>query len=177
MELMIGQGPKMIFMGNRVSNVRNFEDSTLKLYFDRSKYYFQVSAIKEEEKNSLDIVILTAPNEYSPHNRVSSRNVIRKEKDDGFWKTNLGFEPDNVVLKILQCTTQLVASLETKTREIMRDHLKNCNPELKLHRANDTCCVDTLFLSIVSVRGFTNFNLYCYKSSGLDIIYLQTKGS
>ena len=59
----------------------------------------------------------------------------------------------------------------------MRDHLKSRIPELKLHRVNDTCCVDTFFSSVVSVRGFTNFNLYCYKSSGLDIIYLQTKRS
>ena len=85
--------------------------------------------------------------------------------------------PDNVIKKTLQCTTQLVPSLETETREIMRDYLKSRIPELKLYRVNDTCCVDTFFLSVVSVRGFTNFNLYSYKSSGLDIIYFQTKRS
>ena len=52
-----------------------FGDNTLQFYFDGSKCYFQVSAIKEGENNSLDIVILTAPNEYSPHNRAYSRNV------------------------------------------------------------------------------------------------------
>ena len=71
----------------------------------------------------------------------------------------------------------LVPSLEIETLEIMRDHLKSRILELKLHGVSDTCCVDTFFSSVVSVRGFTNFNLYCYKSSGLDIIYLQTKRS
>ena len=63
--------------------------------------------------------------------------------------------PDNVVSKTLQYTTQLVPSLETETREIIRDHLKTRIRELILHRVNDTCCVDTFFSSIVSVRDFT----------------------
>ena len=166
----------MISMGNLVSSVRNLE-TILKFFFDGSKCYFNVSEITEEGKNSLDIVVLTVPNEYTRHNRVYSRNVTRKDQDNGVWKGNLGFVPDNVIKKTLQCTTQLVPSLETETREIMRDHLKSHIPELKLHRVNDTCCVDTFFSSVISVRGFTNFNLYCYKSSGLDTIYLQTKRS
>ena len=136
-----------------------------------------MSEITEEDKKSLDIVVLTAPSEYAPHNRVYLRNVTRKDKENGFWKGNLSFVPDNVINKTLQCTTQLVPSLETETREIMRDHLKSHISELKLHRFNDTCCVGTFFSSVISVRGFTNFNLYCYKSSGLDTIYLQTKRS
>ena len=136
-----------------------------------------MSEITEDEKKSLDIVVLMSPNENAPHNRVYSRNVTRKDKDNGFWEGNLGFVPNNIIKKTLQYTTQLVPSPETETREIMRDHLKFCIPELKLYRANDTYCVDTFFSSVVSVRGFTNFILYCYKSSSLDIIYLQTKRS
>ena len=64
-----------------------------------------MSEITEEEKNSLDTVVLTDPNEYAPHNRVYSRNVTRKDKDNWFWKGNLGFVPDNVIKKTLQCTT------------------------------------------------------------------------
>ena len=64
-----------------------------------------MSEITEEEKNSLDIVVLTAPNEYTPHNRAYLRNVTRKDKDNGFWKGNLGLVPDNVIKKTLQCTT------------------------------------------------------------------------
>ena len=82
-----------------------FGESTLQFYFDGSKCYFEVSEITEEEKNSLDTVVLTAPNEYAPHNRVYSRNVTRKDKDNGFWKGNLGLVPDNVIKKTLQCTT------------------------------------------------------------------------
>ena len=63
-----------------------FGDNTLKFYFDGSKCYFKVSEITEEEKKSLDIVVLTAPNECASRNRVYPRNVTRKDKDNGFWK-------------------------------------------------------------------------------------------
>ena len=81
-----------------------------------------MTEITEEEINSLDTVVLTDPNEYSPNNRVYSRNITLKDKDNGFWKGNLGCVPDNVIKKTIQCTTQLVPSLETETREIIRDH-------------------------------------------------------
>ena len=89
----------------------------------------------------------------------------------------MSFVPDKVISKTLQSTTQLVSSLKTETREITRDYLKTRITELKLHRFNVTCCVNIFFPSVVSVQRFTNFNLYCYNKSGLDIIYLQTRRS
>jgi hypothetical protein len=82
-----------------------------------------------------------------------------------------------VVKKTLQVTTQLVPSVEAETREIMRDHFMTLLPELKVRRVNDMCYVDTFFSSIPSIRGYTCWNLFAFKRTGLDIVYPMHKRS
>jgi hypothetical protein len=50
-------------------------------------------------------------------------------------------------------------------------------PELKLRRVNDTCYVDTFFLSVKSVCGFTCWTQYSFKKSGYDAAYLMQRRS
>jgi hypothetical protein len=85
----------------------------------------------------------------------------------------LGFIPDHVVDKTLSATMQMVDTVEAETREHMQDHLVSRLPELKVHRVNDTACVDTFFSSITSVRGFTCWTQYYFLKSGFDAVYLM----
>jgi hypothetical protein len=89
----------------------------------------------------------------------------------------LGFAPDHVVLKTLTATTQLVPTVEAETREIMRDHFQTWLPELKVRRVHDICYVDTFFSSLPSARGYTCWNLFCFRRTGLDVAYLMRRRS
>ena len=55
----------------------------------------------------------------------------------------------------------------------MRDHFQTCLPELKVRQINDTCFVDTFFSLVPSVRGYASFNLFCFKRTGLDVLFLM----
>jgi hypothetical protein len=63
----------------------------------------------------------------------------------------------------------MVPTVEAETCEVMQDHLMSRLPELKLQQVNDTCYVDTFFLSVKSVKGFTCWMQYSFKKSGYDV--------
>lgn len=72
----------------------------------------------------------------------------------------------------------MVKSVESETRAIMRDHFQTRLPELKVRRVNDVCYVDTFFSSVPSICGYTCWNLvFCFKRTGLDMIYLMQRRS
>jgi hypothetical protein len=89
------------------------------------------------------------------------------------WKYHLVFIPDHVVDKTLSAMTQMVDTDEAETQEHMQDHLVSRLPELKVHRINDSACVDTFFSSITSVWGFTCWTQYYFLKSGFDVVYLM----
>jgi hypothetical protein len=114
---------------------------------------------------------------YEPFARLHSRRHKTAQESQIDWKRCLGFIPDHVVKKTLQATSQLVPTVESETREVMRDHFQTRLPELKVRRINDICYVDTFFSSVPSVRGYTCFNLYCFKTTGLDVLFLMHRRS
>ena len=59
----------------------------------------------------------------------------------------------------------------------MRDNFQTRLPELKVRRVNDTCYVDTFFSSIPSIRGFNCWNLFAFKRTGMDAVYLLHRRS
>ncbi len=79
--------------------------------------------------------------------------------------------------KTLNATTQMIPTAEAESHEIMCDHFQARLPELRVRRVNDLCCVDTFFSSIPLVRGFTCWNLFCFKRKGLDVVYLMRRRS
>ena len=81
----------------------------------------------------------------------------------------------DVVRNILSVTTQLVPSLLTDTREIMRDHLKIRTHGLKYKRINDRLFVDALFSLITLVRGHSCWNLHSYEESQLDVVLFRQR--
>jgi hypothetical protein len=59
----------------------------------------------------------------------------------------------------------------------MRDPLVSPLPELTVHCANDTACVDMFFSSITSVWGFTCWTQYYFLKSSFDVVYLMQQRS
>jgi len=78
-----------------------------------------------------------------------------------------------MVVKTLAAMTQLVPTVEAETREIMCDHFQMHIPELKMRRISDRCFTDTFFSSLKSIQGYTCFQLYAFKKSGLDVPFLM----
>jgi hypothetical protein len=103
-------------------------------YDDGAKCYYLIQSISSEEIKSLPHLVVTdGSRPYEP----IARNVTRRMTDQQLdWKRCLGFPNRLVLQKTLSATTQLVPSVETETREIMRDHFKSRLPELKLTRAS-----------------------------------------
>ena len=154
-----------------------FGSMVLPFFFDGTKCFYEVQRISEEELRSLPKVTLTDGDiPYEPLARLNSRRrPAVSEETLRDWKRCLGFVPDHVVTKTLAATSQLVPTVEAETRELMRDHFQTRLPELKVRRVNDTCYVDTFFSSVPSVRGFTCWNLYAFRRTGLDVGYLMKR--
>lgn len=143
-------------------------------FYDGAKCYYLIQPISSEEIKSLPHLVFTdGSRPYEP----IARNVTRRMTDQQLdWKRCLGFPNELVLQKTLSATTQLVPSVESETREVMRDHFKSRLPELKLTRRNDIVYVDTFFSSIKSVRGYQCWNLFCFKEAGYDYpVLLQRK--
>ena len=59
----------------------------------------------------------------------------------------------------------------------MRDHFQTRSPEQKVRRMNDPCYVDTYVLPLLSVQGYTCWSLFCFRRTGLGIVYLMRRQS
>ena len=163
--------------GDPGRQMARFGHVEMPFFFDGCKCFFEVQAITDSELETLPTVTITDGSvPYEPFTRLHSR---RRQVDTTSptidWKRCLGFLPDHVVAKTLVATTQLVPTVEAETREIMRDHFQTRLPELRVRRVNDICFVDTFFSSISSVRGYTCWNLFCFKRTGLDVAYLMRR--
>jgi hypothetical protein len=143
-------------------------------YYDGTKCYYKLSQILDNELTSLPRLVFTPSGTYDPLSRTQTRRLDQKKVD---WKYNLGFPPDKVVTKTLAATTQMTPSVETETREIMRDHLKTRLPGFIFPRRNDIVYMDTFFSSVTSVRGYSCFQLYSFKNSGFDLPVLMRRRS
>jgi hypothetical protein len=102
-------------------------------FFDGTKCFFEVFHITEEELGGLPKVTITDESvPYEPFARVHSRRRVTDLEGLSQWKRRLGFAPDTVVSRTLDATTQLVPTVESETREIMRNHFQTCLPQLKV---------------------------------------------
>jgi hypothetical protein len=164
--------------GNPGLQMARFGSTTVLFFFDGTKCFFAIHPITDDELRRLPKITLTDGSvPYEPFACLRSRRRHANEHDLFEWKRRLGFVPDHVVSRTLCATTQLVKSVESETREIMRDHFQTRLPELKVRRVNDICYVDTFFSSVTSIRGYTCWNLFCFKRTGLDVVYLMRRRS
>ena len=74
-------------------------------------------------------------------------------------------------------TTQMVQTLQSETREYMRDHYKTHVWALRPKHINDTLYSDTFFSSIPSIGGYKCFQLFAYKASAYVVIQLMRRKS
>ena len=160
--------------GNPGTQSSRFGSDIVKFFFDGRKCYYLLSEITETELHELPRIVLTPNKIFDPSIRMHTRKMSRGASSID-WTKRLAFAPEEVITKTLQATTQLVPNIEAETRMIMRDHLKTRLPYLKTKRVNDTLYRDTFFSSITSIRGYTCFNLHCYKESALDVVYLMKR--
>ena len=99
---------------------------------------------------------------YNPQSgRMTTRRAVKYislmlEK----WRANLDYPITEITRNTLNNTTQLIKTVETETRESMRDHLCARLIPLRPHRINNTCFTDTFFSTQRSYRGFKYWQLY-----------------
>ena len=177
----------MVSMIARVANVALMEYGTSNGSISKSQTAFLLLWYK---------VLLRSPSNHQFRGAIAAKDRIDRlnrglrtdgktlfarqpvtQVDNDAWKSCLGFTPEHVVAKTLSATTQLVPTVEAKTREIMRDHLQKLLPELMVQRVNDVRSVDTFFSSLPTVQGFKCWNLYCFRRTGLDVAILTRRRS
>ena len=73
-----------------------------------------------------------------------------------------------IMLDTLDNTTNMIKTLETKSREYMWDHYKNRIWDLRPRRIDHVYYSDTLFSSIVSIRDYKCFQTFAFKRSTLE---------
>ena len=96
---------------------------TISLLHDGLKAYLSISPPTRDDFNTYPVVEFTSPKPYDPQQRLTSRRVSGYSDDEiKLWKYRLAFQPDNVILKTLQNTSQLIKSVECEQRDLMRDH-------------------------------------------------------
>lgn len=125
------------------------------LFFDGLKCYYRVKAITNEELEKLPKIVFTSDVKYEPTKRSKTRCMNTDEID---WKRTLAFPPDDILKHTLAATTQLIPTVEARSREIMKDHLRTRLACLRYRRRRDIDYLDTFKSSIVLVRGYNYFN-------------------
>ena len=91
---------------------------------------------------------------YLIKNRVNRRLPVDE------WHQRLAFVPACTATKTLQATAQMVMTVEAKTRDHPRLHLKSRPPMFRCRRLNEEADMDMGFVDIPSVRGCTCFQLF-----------------
>jgi outer membrane lipopolysaccharide assembly protein LptE/RlpB len=130
----------------------------LLLNFDGWKCYFSISKPTTDQLNSLPKYILTSELPYTPQNMVVARNLKLKNLDlINKWRAQLGYATYNITSATLNNTTQLVQTVQSETREYMRDYYKTRVWALKPNRLNDVLYSDKFFSSVASIRSYKCF--------------------
>lgn len=156
------------------------DDTCIPLFYDGYKSYLATSKPSEADLDELPHLEITSPLPYEPQQRIFTRRrhtQVNEKQEVAKWRANLGYPTVEVVRKTLQCTTQLVPTVEAETREYMRDHFESRLRMLRPHRINDVCFSDTFFSSIPSVRGYSMFQMFAFQFSKYDVPYLMRKES
>ncbi|KAI2501227.1 hypothetical protein MHU86_13243 [Fragilaria crotonensis] len=119
--------------GNPGMQMARFGTTKVPFFFDGTRCFFAIHRISDDELDRLPKITLTDGSvPFEPFDRLHSRRCQTKDSDLFEWKRRLGFVPNHVVSRTLSATTQMVKSVESETREIMRDHFQTRLPELKV---------------------------------------------
>ena len=151
-------------------------EGTFEFNFDGRKCYFVVSYPTEEHLRKYPHIELTSSRIYEPIVRKNTvRRRSRESPDVAKWRENLGYPTFTTTEDTLANTSQMVTTLQSETREYMRDSLQARAYPLRPHRINDTLFSDTFYSGIVSIRGYKCFQMFAYKKSQMDVVQLMKR--
>jgi hypothetical protein len=119
--------------------------------FDGFKTFLAIEKPDERDLTMYPHVELTSDIRYEPQRSHLVRRVQKAIVGLDVWRSRLGFCSKDVVQKTLLGTTQLVTSLESETRDLMRDHFSPRLSLLRPHRVNDTLYMDIHFCNLSSI--------------------------
>ena len=128
------------------------DEDTYPLYFDGWKCYLRIRKPTVEELNTLPTVELTSSMPYHPHKHRQTRRV-----DVCKWRRQLGYPTLAVTRATLCNTTQMVQTLQSESRDNMRDYYKTHTWALKSMRIDDVLYSDVFFSSVPSIRRYWCF--------------------
>ena len=139
-----------------------FDEFKVLFFFDGTKCFYKLQRLTESEERTFSrVTLIDGSVPYEPMARLHSRHCPIPSIDTVEWKRCLGFAPDHDITKRFRRQHNWCRRWKPK-KEIMRDHFQN----------------DTFFLSIrPSVRGYSCWNLFCYRRTGLDVAYLMRRRS
>ena len=101
------------------------DDKKLDLSFDGWKCYFRIRKPSNDDLTKYPIYELTSSRLYEPQHRYDTRRVSTKPSVTvEEWRACLGFPTLATTKSTLQNTTQMVSTLQSETRDYMRDHYK-----------------------------------------------------
>ena len=87
----------------------------------------------------------------------------------------MGYPTLDVMKKTLQHSTNMIKTLQSETKDYMRDHCKTYIWALRPKLINDVCYSDTLFSSVVSIRGLECFQMFAFKTLMYECIKFMKK--
>ena len=123
--------------------------------FDDEKLFFNIQKPTKEDLDTyewfeLNSHIMESNNMRRKHEKLVTEDIPIQE-----WRKRLGMQPENIVEKTLENTTQHYMRVECESRDDPRRHIRSRAPGLRCLRQKETVATDTLFPSIISDRGNT----------------------
>ena len=162
--------------GNRGGQCLIVDDIAYPMHFDGWKCYYRLSKPSEEDLLKYTIVELTSPIAYEPQRRRNSRRIASPVgSTTAEWRARMGYPTLKVMENTLTNSTNMITTLQSETRDYMRDHYKTRFWALRPKRIDDVCYSDTFFSSIVSIRGLKCFQMFAFKSSSYECIKLMRR--
>ena len=123
--------------------------------FDDEKLFFNIQKPTKEDLDTyewfeLNSHIMESNNMRRKHEKLATEDIPIQE-----WRKRLGMQPENIVKKTLENTTQHYMRVECESRDDPRRHIRSRAPGLRCLRQKETVATDTLFPLIISDRGNT----------------------
>ena len=89
------------------------------------------------------------------------------------WRDCLGYPAYDVIKATLENTTNLIQTLQTKTREYMRDNYRTRVWALRPRHIDNVLYSDTFFSYVCAIRGYKYFQMFAFKHSKFERIHLM----
>jgi len=141
------------------------DNQFLKCRYDQEKCFYFIKKPTQEDLDTLEAYEITSPVVYDINNQVET--VRRKRKEIIFsgipmeeWRKRLALDPEEVIKKTLEATTQYYTRVEVENRLDPRRHMQSRFPGLRNNRMQELYSTDTYFPSEITDQGHTCSQLF-----------------